>query len=217
MLRRALLISLLLGVVTCSRRSAAPDAGASEVAEPPTLTLTPDRTDLLFTWIDLEGKLHDVDSAQKVPEDRRKQVLVRDLSKRPEELRADQFVYVADLTKEEDGGWRYAVVSRYASERSLKGGDFGAELAAGDGGEARVTLYGTSWCGACAQARKFLRSRQIAFADRDVEKDPAAQAEMVRKAKAAGLQIGGVPVIDVGGQLMLGFDPKELERRLSGG
>jgi glutaredoxin len=217
MTRRALLIPLLLTAAACSRRSVA-DAGSPEVAEPPALTLTHDRTDLLFTWIDVGGKLHDVDSAQKVPEDRRKQVLVRDLSKRPEELHADQFVYVADLTKEEDGGWGYSVVSRYASERSLKEGDFGAERAApGDGGEARVTLYGTSWCGACAQARKFLRSRQIAFADRDVEKDPRAQAEMARKARAAGLQIGGVPVIDVGGQLMLGFDPKELERLLDGG
>jgi hypothetical protein len=85
MTRRAFLIPVLLAAATCSRGTVAPDAGASWVAEPPALTLTRYRTDLLFTWIDLEGKLHDVDSARKVPEDRRKQVLVRDLSKRPEE------------------------------------------------------------------------------------------------------------------------------------
>lgn len=37
---------------------------------------------------------------------------------------------------------------------------------------------------------------------------------MARKMKRAGMQLGGVPVIDVRGKLMLGFDPNELERLL---
>jgi glutaredoxin len=219
MRRLALATLLAASLASCSRRAAGGrDAGPAPVETPPALSLTRDRTDLLFTWIDLEGKLHDVDSADKVPADRRRQVLVRDLSKKPEELAADRFVYVADLTREEGGAWPYAVVSRYASERSVKSGDFGADLAAaGDGGEARVTLYGTSWCGACAQARQWLRSHQIPFADRDVEADRGAQVEMARKAREAGLQVGGVPVIDVGGKLMLGFDPSRLEQMLRSG
>lgn len=216
MKRLAVATLLAAALASCSRRAAGErDAGPAPVGTPPALSLTRDRTDLLFTWIDLDGKLHDTDSVDKVPAERRKQVLVRDLSKKPEELGADRFVYVADLTREEDGGWPYAVVSRYTSERSVKSGDFGANLApAVDGGEARVTLYGTSWCGACAQARQWLRAHQIPFADRDVEADRGAQIEMARKAREAGLQVGGVPVIDVEGKLMLGFDPNRLEELL---
>ncbi len=217
MKRLAVALLLSAALASCSRRSAAArDAGPAPVETPPALALTRSRTDLLFTWIDLDGKLHDVDAADKVPAERRRQVLVRDLSKKPEELGADRFVYVADLTREEGDAWPYSVVSRYTSERSVKSGDFGASSSApGDGGEARVTIYGTSWCGACAQARQWLRSHQVPFADRDVEADRGAQAEMARKAREAGLQVGGVPVIEVDGKLMLGFDPSRLQELLS--
>lgn len=68
-----------------------------------------------------------------------------------------------------------------------------------------VVLYGTEWCGYCKKARAWLTKRRIQFVDRDVEADPAAAAELAAKAAALGLKLRGVPVIDVRGQLMVGF------------
>ena len=207
---RILAMLLVLGLCDCSRSGGA-DAGPP--AAPPKLNLAKDRTDLVFTFVDTEGKLHDVDAADKVPVERRKQVLVRDLSKSADELKADQYVYVADLTREQDGAWPYADVSRYSVERSIKVGDFAVVDEADDGGQ-RVILYGTSWCGACAQARSWLKGHGVPFADKDIEKDGRAAAEMQRKMKRAGMGIGGVPVIDVMGELMLGFDERKLTELL---
>lgn len=209
------LFLLLLVLASCTRKPATPLP--AEPSEPPTLDLSGDRTDLLFTWVDADGKLHDVDAADKVPVERRKQVLVRDLSKSPDEVQADRYVFLADVSREEGGFFRYVVVSRHAMDRSLRQGDLVADQEhEADGGRPEVVLYGTSWCGACVQARKWLREKGIVFADKDVEKDERAQAEMARKARRAGLQFGGVPVIDVRGRLLQGFDPAEIERLLAG-
>jgi len=210
----ALLATLMVAAPAGCTKSRAPDAGSAPTVPPP-LTLQRDRKDLLFTFVDAEGKFHDVDSADKVPEDRRKQVLVRDLSKGAEELKADQYVYVADLTREEGGAWPYTVVSRYDVERSIRGGDFQFVDEPDDGGQ-RVVLYGTSWCGACAQARAWFKSHGIPFIDKDVEKDERAAAEMQRKMRKAHMAIGGVPVIDAMGELMLGFDEPRLSKLLKG-
>ncbi|MBI5546066.1 MAG: hypothetical protein HY901_19415 [Deltaproteobacteria bacterium] len=204
--------ALALSLVSC-RRAGAPDAG--EPAAPPKIFLSKDRTDLLFTYVDEEGRLQDVDSADQVPEVRRKSVLVRDLSKNADELKADQYVFVADLTREEDGAWPCTAVSRYAIDRSIRAGDFAATDDADDGGQ-RIVLYGTSWCGACSQARQWFKARGLPFADKDIEKDPRAAAEMQRKMKRAGLPMGGVPVIDVMGELILGFDERRIAALVKG-
>jgi glutaredoxin 3 len=77
-----------------------------------------------------------------------------------------------------------------------------------------VVLYGTSWCPYCRAARKWLRAHHVKFADKDVERDPDAVAELAQKAAAAHFDARGVPIIDVNGQLVGGFDREELERLL---
>jgi glutaredoxin len=78
----------------------------------------------------------------------------------------------------------------------------------------RIILYGTAWCGACAKARAYLRQRGIAFDDKDIERDPAAAAELARKAARAGISPERVPVLDVRGTLLQGFDQRRLEALL---
>lgn len=216
--RTSLLLLSLSLAVACSRGGkGASDAGVDPAA-PPKLTLEKTRQDLIFSYVDADGRLRDVDAADKVPPERRKQVLVRDLSKSPEELHADKYVFIADLTREEGGAYPYAVLSRYDVDRLVREGDLvPIDDSADDAGVRRVVLYGTSWCGACAQARGWLRQRGIPFVDKDVEKDDGAQREMARKMKRAGMQLGGVPVIDVMGKLVLGFDAGEIERLLKDG
>ncbi|PHH42584.1 glutaredoxin family protein [Pseudomonas putida] len=70
--------------------------------------------------------------------------------------------------------------------------------------QARVVLYATDWCGYCKQTRRFLDSKGIPFKEFDIEKDAEA-----RKAYEA-LGGRGIPLIDVNGTLIRGFDPDEI-------
>ncbi len=79
---------------------------------------------------------------------------------------------------------------------------------------AAVTLYGTSWCGACQSARKYFVEKGIPFLDKDIERDEAAAAELRDKATRLGVAADRVPVLDVKGRLLIGFDPARIERIL---
>ncbi len=213
------LLVALSPVIGCKKSTPEPEA-AAKAAEKPSgpakLELTKERKDLLFTYVDKEGVLRDVGTVDAVPEERRKQVMVRDLSKSPDELQSDTYLYVADLTREEEGQIPYAVVSRYSLEKSLLDIDTVSVDDVGDGGvvEQKIVLYGTTWCGACAAARNWFEQKQIPFVDRDIEADPKAAKDMAIKAQRAGMDVRGVPVIDVRGALVLGFDPNRIERLL---
>ena len=69
---------------------------------------------------------------------------------------------------------------------------------------AKVVLYATDWCGYCKQTKRFLDQKGIAFKEFDIEKDTEA-----RKAYEA-LGGRGIPLIDVNGTLVRGFDPDEI-------
>ena len=66
---------------------------------------------------------------------------------------------------------------------------------------ARVVLYATEWCGYCKLTRRFLDQKGIPYKEFDIEKDAEA-----RKAYEA-LGGGGIPIIDVNGTLIRGYDP----------
>lgn len=77
-----------------------------------------------------------------------------------------------------------------------------------------VIVYKTSWCGVCKKVESYLARKGVAFESKDIEKDPAAAAELRAKAKAAGVPMGSVPIIDVKGELLRGFDRARLEKLL---
>lgn len=77
-----------------------------------------------------------------------------------------------------------------------------------------VTIYGTSWCGACRSARQYFTDRKIPFADKDVEVDVEAAKELSRKAARFGIPTDRVPIIEVRGRLLLGFDRARVEALL---
>ena len=70
--------------------------------------------------------------------------------------------------------------------------------------QAKVVMYATDWCGYCKQTKRFLDSKGIPFREFDIEKDAEA-----RKAYEA-LGGRGIPLIDVNGTLIRGFDPDEI-------
>ena len=75
-----------------------------------------------------------------------------------------------------------------------------------------VTVYTTPTCPYCNMVKQFLTQRGIQFIEKDVSVDQAAAMEMVRR---TGQQ--GVPVTEINGQFVVGFDRAGLENLLNQG
>jgi glutaredoxin len=81
-------------------------------------------------------------------------------------------------------------------------------------GRPTVIIYGAEWCGACHDAARYLRQKGVAYIEKDVEKDPAAAREMQAKLAKNGLHAGSIPVIDVRGRVMVGFNAAQIDGAL---
>jgi glutaredoxin 3 len=73
----------------------------------------------------------------------------------------------------------------------------------------RVIVFSTPTCTYCNQAKRYLRQRGVRFRDVDVSKDAAAARDLVRR---SGQQ--GVPVLDIGGRIIVGFNRPEIDKLL---
>jgi len=73
----------------------------------------------------------------------------------------------------------------------------------------RVIVFSTPTCTYCNQAKRYLRERGVRFRDVDVSKDAQAARDLVRR---SGQQ--GVPVLDIGGRIIVGFNRPEIDKLL---
>ncbi len=73
----------------------------------------------------------------------------------------------------------------------------------------RVIVFSTPTCSFCNMAKRYFREKGIKFRDVDVSRDPVAARDMVRR---SGQQ--GVPVIDIGGKIVVGFDRVKIDKYL---
>jgi glutaredoxin len=190
----------------------------------PPFNVRDDLNGLLVVWFDKEG-LHTADKRSQVPEARRQIVRVDSLQVAPEKRLDPEFVYIADLRKPTSNGsynvekhkrdWFEQLVDREmgVSVRDETSAPSNAQQTApSQDNSAQVIIYGASWCGACRAAAQYLQKRHVAFVEKDIEKDKAAYAEMQKKAISAGIQPGALPLIDVRGHVMSGFNPDALDR-----
>lgn len=74
----------------------------------------------------------------------------------------------------------------------------------------KVTVYSTATCPFCIRAKQFLKESNIEFDSIDVSEDPAKAQEMIKKSGQMG-----VPVIDVEGTIIIGFDKDKIREVLS--
>jgi glutaredoxin len=213
----------------------APPPGASKVAEAP-VTFSKDAP-LLYTYVEPKGTFATTDKAEDVPENARRLVRVVDPSRSASNAPDTTKVYAVDLSELLSAGKAEGrLLSREAfetgalaqlppGESSPMAGPHGPPLAddgapgidAGvpaPGAAPVVVLYGTPWCGACKAAKQYLASRRIPFAYKDIENDPAAARELQAKAARMGIPTDRVPILDVRGRLLLGFDRARLEAML---
>ena len=75
---------------------------------------------------------------------------------------------------------------------------------------AHVTIYTTPTCVYCKMAKEFFKKNNVEYEEKDVAADEEARKEMVEKSEQLG-----VPVIDIDGTLVVGFDKAKVAQLLN--
>lgn len=229
----------IFAAVVASGCSHKKDDGTQPIATDttlPALAIRDDTPDLMLTWIDDKGETHVEVHPADVPAQGR--AMVRVVVADREDGTKDVF-YVADLTRKgADGAYITQTMTRRAWESEIekrrdaylakvsppKGAPSGQGSAGapasppGDKPQATgltVVIYGASWCKPCHQAQDYLKAKGVSVVMKDVEESPGASSEMREKLERAGRRGGAIPVIDVRGQILVGFDPRELDRAIA--
>ena len=73
----------------------------------------------------------------------------------------------------------------------------------------KVIIYSTPSCMYCRLAKDFFKEKGVSYTEYDVQADVKKREEMFAKTGQMG-----VPVIDIDGQIIIGFDERTLARAL---
>lgn len=73
----------------------------------------------------------------------------------------------------------------------------------------RVVVFTTPTCSWCARAKSYLRAQNVRFKEVDVSRDARAARDLVRRTGQMG-----VPVIEIDGRPIVGFDQAKVDRLL---
>ena len=73
-----------------------------------------------------------------------------------------------------------------------------------------VKVYSTNSCPWCVKAKNYLTSLNVEYVDLNVQDDMEAREEMVSKSKQMG-----VPVLDINGSIIIGFDRNAIDSALN--
>lgn len=71
----------------------------------------------------------------------------------------------------------------------------------------KITIYTTPPCVFCKMTKAFFKEHNIAYEEKDVSSDAKARDEMIAKSNQMG-----VPVIDIDGKIVIGFDKPRLSQ-----
>ncbi|MEX1997531.1 MAG: glutaredoxin domain-containing protein [Candidatus Andersenbacteria bacterium] len=74
---------------------------------------------------------------------------------------------------------------------------------------ANVTIYSTPTCGWCQRTKEYFKENSVEYTEKDVSTGTAAREEMLHKTRQMG-----VPVIDIDGEITVGFDQPRLAQLL---
>ena len=237
-----LLLALGVALGACRKQATPPasdETGAVPTpAELPPLELKEDSPNLLLTWLDDKGDFHVVQKPADVPKEGRAQVRVVVTT---HEEGTGKLVYVSNLNEvTPTGAYRVKTMTRAAWDE-LGAGKRKARLEAlapsavpapaesgGPGAQPEApnapkkalasgisaTIYGASWCKPCHDTAKYLKQRGVAVVDKDIDENPVAAAEMRQKLERAGRSGSSIPVIDLMGQILVGFSPMALDQAI---
>ena len=74
---------------------------------------------------------------------------------------------------------------------------------------AQVTIFTTPTCVYCKMAKDFFKKNNVEYSEKNVAVDIPARDEMIQKSGQFG-----VPVIEVNGKIIIGFDQSRLKESL---
>ncbi|PIR44381.1 NrdH-redoxin [Candidatus Wolfebacteria bacterium CG10_big_fil_rev_8_21_14_0_10_31_9] len=72
-----------------------------------------------------------------------------------------------------------------------------------------VKVYSTPVCPYCVMAKNYLKKNNVSYEDIDVSVDENSAKEMIEKSHQLG-----VPVIDIEGSIIIGFDKEAVNKAL---
>ena len=73
----------------------------------------------------------------------------------------------------------------------------------------KVKIFTTPTCHWCGKVKEFFKENKVKYSEIDVAKDPAKAREMIEKSGQMG-----VPVIEIGSEIVVGFDKSRLKKLL---
>ena len=73
----------------------------------------------------------------------------------------------------------------------------------------KIIINSTPYCSYCKMAKEYFKSKNIEYQEYDVMSDVAKREEMVKKSGQLG-----VPVIDIDGKIVMGFDKPKINEYL---
>lgn len=82
-------------------------------------------------------------------------------------------------------------------------------MPATEGRKHRVIVFTTPTCPWCTRAKSYLRSRGVKFREVDVARDQTAARDLVRRTGQMG-----VPVVEIDGRPIVGFDQAKIDSLL---
>ncbi|MFV8756044.1 glutaredoxin domain-containing protein [Nannocystaceae bacterium ST9] len=222
---RSILLTLAAIPLACSpeRPPSAEDdrpRTRAEPAEAEPIALDAMADQFVLTYAGERGEFADCKTIAEVPEGSRGLVGVAKLGQRP----PPGEVWVTNLLEPaSDGRYPLKSVPRDEFEEIVLGSGRSSKFTLPEGlelpdvaadREGPIIVYKTSWCGVCKKLEAYLDRKGVQYVAKDIEKDREAAAELAAKAKQAGVPTGSVPMIDVGGELLRGFDRERLEALL---
>lgn len=74
----------------------------------------------------------------------------------------------------------------------------------------RVTVYSATWCAFCHAAKDYLDKKGVKYTDKDIDSDRSVAEEAM---KISGQT--GIPVLDIDGQIIVGFDRPRIDAALA--
>lgn len=74
----------------------------------------------------------------------------------------------------------------------------------------KVIIYTTPSCVYCKMTKAFFKENNVEYQEKDVSTDAAARDEMIARSNQMG-----VPVIDIDGKILVGFDKEGLSQLLN--
>lgn len=73
----------------------------------------------------------------------------------------------------------------------------------------KIKIYSTPTCPYCHMVKEYLKEHKFTFEDLNVAEDAKARNEMVEKTQQMG-----VPVVDIDGKIVIGFDKPVIDKIL---